>query len=241
MTFLVISLLGLIATLAIALFVPAQGQEGSAPDIRGKLTAFRDRNLLASLAITALGWVGFMTFYGYIAPLAERVAGFSAADLTWVLVVVGTQRFAQAMTRRERLYGEFIEEASRLFTDALTHELDDPSKFVRLYALIGRLRLFAPTEVIARAEEVMQRIIEIYDLPNRDFRNPAERQRDDIDVLRAFTSANGRLCCRSGLLPIRLASSAFCTPMSRRRAIPGITQHVLTTQLRGLASSAARD
>src|SRR6266436_4582145 len=60
----------------------------SAPDIRGQLVAFRDRNLLASLAITALGWVGFMTFYGYIAPVA-RVAGFSAADLTWVLVIVG--------------------------------------------------------------------------------------------------------------------------------------------------------
>jgi predicted MFS family arabinose efflux permease len=30
-----------------------------------------------------------MTFYGYIAPVAERVAGFSAADLTWVLVIVG--------------------------------------------------------------------------------------------------------------------------------------------------------
>jgi len=29
-----------------------------------------------------------MTFYGYIAPVA-RVAGFSAADLTWVLVIVG--------------------------------------------------------------------------------------------------------------------------------------------------------
>jgi DHA1 family inner membrane transport protein len=88
MTFLVISALGLIATLAIAVFVPAQGRDGSTPDIRGQLVAFRDRNLIASLAITALGWVGFMTFYGYIAPVA-RVAGFGAADLTWVLVVVG--------------------------------------------------------------------------------------------------------------------------------------------------------
>src|SRR5258708_1229855 len=56
--------------------------------VSGKLAGFGDRNLLASLAITALGWVGFMTFYGYIAPVA-RVAGFSAADLTWVLVIVG--------------------------------------------------------------------------------------------------------------------------------------------------------
>ncbi|TMJ81771.1 MAG: MFS transporter [Alphaproteobacteria bacterium] len=88
MTFFVISALGLIATLAIAVFVPAQGRHGSAASIRGQLVAFEDRNLLASLAITALGWVGFMTFYGYIAPVA-RVAGFSATDLTWVLVIVG--------------------------------------------------------------------------------------------------------------------------------------------------------
>jgi hypothetical protein len=36
------------------------------------------------------------------------------------------------MTRREHLYGDFIEESSKLFSDALTHEFDDPSKFVRL-------------------------------------------------------------------------------------------------------------
>jgi DHA1 family inner membrane transport protein len=87
-TFLVISALGLISTLAIAVFVPAQGRERSASSVGGQLIAFRDRNLIASLAITALGWVGFMTFYGYIAPVA-RVAGFGAADLTWVLVIVG--------------------------------------------------------------------------------------------------------------------------------------------------------
>jgi DHA1 family inner membrane transport protein len=89
MTFLVISALGLIAALAIAVFVPAQGRDSATPSIRGQLSAFRDRNLIASLAITALGWVGFMTFYGYIAPVAERVAGFSASELTWVLVIVG--------------------------------------------------------------------------------------------------------------------------------------------------------
>jgi MFS transporter, DHA1 family, inner membrane transport protein len=87
MTFLFISALGLLTAVAIAAFVPVQGR---APlSIGGQLGAFRDRNLLASLAITALGWVGFMTFYGYFAPVAERVAGFSASDLTWVLVIVG--------------------------------------------------------------------------------------------------------------------------------------------------------
>src|SRR5712671_5038122 len=88
MPFLVISVLGVIAALAIAIVIPAQGRDTSTLSIGGQLAAFRDRNLIASLAITALGWVGFMTFYGYIAPVA-RLAGFSAADLTWVLVIVG--------------------------------------------------------------------------------------------------------------------------------------------------------
>ncbi|HEY4835448.1 MAG TPA: hypothetical protein VII07_12350, partial [Bradyrhizobium sp.] len=88
-----------------------------------------------------------------------------------------TRRVAQRVTRREHLYGEFIEEASRLFTDALTHELDDPSKFVRLYAMVGRLRLLAPANVIASAEQVMQHIVETYYLPNRDFSNPEEKPR----------------------------------------------------------------
>jgi DHA1 family inner membrane transport protein len=54
-----------------------------------QLSVFRDRNLLASLTFTMLGWVGFMTLYGYIAPVAEQIAGFDRSAITWVLVVVG--------------------------------------------------------------------------------------------------------------------------------------------------------
>jgi hypothetical protein len=37
---------------------------------------------------------------------------------------------AREMSRRERLYGESIDEASRLLADALTHHLEEPSKMV---------------------------------------------------------------------------------------------------------------
>jgi hypothetical protein len=105
------------------------------------------------------------------------------------------QRYAQAMTLREQLYGGFIEEASKLFTDALIHELDDPSKFVALYALVAKLRLFASTSVIANAEEVMRRILETYKLPNRDFRKPVDiQEQPEQDLLRAFSEA-----CREDL------------------------------------------
>ena len=99
-----------------------------------------------------------------------------------------------AYSALEHLYGEFIEEASKLFTDALTHQFDEPSKFVRLYALVGNLRLCASSDVIVKAEEVMRLIFETYNRPNIDFRNLEDRQENDTDVLRAFSEA-----CREDL------------------------------------------
>jgi MFS transporter, DHA1 family, inner membrane transport protein len=87
-TFWVVAGLGLVATIAIALSIPKQAPEAKR-SLDSQIGAFRNPHLLASLAITALGWAGFMTFYGYIAPVAEQVSGYSRADLTWILVFVG--------------------------------------------------------------------------------------------------------------------------------------------------------
>lgn len=45
--------------------------------------------LLISLAITVFAWSGFMTVYGYIAPIAMHITGFSEHAVTWILVIVG--------------------------------------------------------------------------------------------------------------------------------------------------------
>lgn len=87
-SFAVVAVVGVAAAVAIAVAVEAQGVEPPASLAR-QLAVFRSRGLLASLAITVLGWTGFMAFYGYIAPVAERVAGFAPSDMWWVLVIVG--------------------------------------------------------------------------------------------------------------------------------------------------------
>jgi hypothetical protein len=69
--------------------------------------------------------------------------------------------------RRERLFVEFIDEASRLFGDALTHEKDDVGDLVRLYALVGRMRLTSSRRVIAAAEGAIEAIVATYLAPNR--------------------------------------------------------------------------
>lgn len=87
-TFYVVSALGAVALVAIMLTIQRQPPEPG-KSVRQQLAVFRHGPLLASLAITVLCWTGFMTLYGYIAPLAEQVAGYSVQALTVLLFVVG--------------------------------------------------------------------------------------------------------------------------------------------------------
>ena len=103
-----------------------------------------------------------------------------------------TTRFSQALVRREQLYADFIEEAARLVADALTHHLDEPSKVVHLYAIVGKMRLFAPAQVISKAEDVMRQIIQMYEGPNVDFHDRAQKRRDSVDILREFSEMGRR-------------------------------------------------
>ena len=69
--------------------------------------------------------------------------------------------------KRETLYAEFVNEATRLYGDALGHQTDDPANLVKLYALIGRIRLVSPRSVVTAAEQTLDRIVQAYLGPNR--------------------------------------------------------------------------
>lgn len=70
-------------------------------------------------------------------------------------------------SKREQLFSAFIVEASRLYGDALTHENDSAANLVRLYAMVGRMRLVASRDVLASAERTMDVIVQTYLEPNR--------------------------------------------------------------------------
>lgn len=72
----------------LALLKPMKDSHG-AISVRGQIAAFRNPQLLASLAFTILAWTGFMAFYAYIAPIAQKVAGFTPDGTTLVLIIVG--------------------------------------------------------------------------------------------------------------------------------------------------------
>ena len=69
--------------------------------------------------------------------------------------------------KREELYAEFVDEASRLYGDALGHQKDDAADLVKLFGLLGRIRLVSPRPVVTAAERTFDTIARAYLGPNR--------------------------------------------------------------------------
>jgi len=80
-----------------------------------------------------------------------------------------TKRASESKVRRQRLYAQFIEEASKLYMDALVRDQAEPSSMVRIYALISQMRIASHTSVVEEAEAVIRTILTTYSRPNKTF------------------------------------------------------------------------
>jgi hypothetical protein len=131
----------------------------------------------------------------YISALAalagSGIGALASIGTTWLTQrhQVRSQRLAQISARLEQVFGEFIDQASRLFADALTHQLDGPSKLVPLYATMGKLRLYASNATVVCADHVMARIMDAYYGPNINFETQRIQKAENYDVLRDFITA----------------------------------------------------
>src|SRR5215831_15582047 len=98
------------------------------------------------------------------------------------------KRLSGDKTRRQKLYKQFIDEASKLYADALVHDKAEVSALVSVYALISRMRVVSSSAVIEKADAVVHSIVETYFAPNKSF--PEIRKLMDghwVDPLRAFS------------------------------------------------------
>ena len=96
------------------------------------------------------------------------------------------QRVASEVAKREAIYADFVTSASNLILNAYTHDditLDGEQQ--RIIGLINRMRLFAATDVLKGAEEVLKAIVEISLKPSVELR------------------ASRRTRCRRASIPIR--------------------------------------
>jgi hypothetical protein len=145
------------------------------------------------------------TFITATAAVLGSLVGAAASIITTLI----TQRTLTARAQidgklrdLEALYGEFITEASRLTMEAMSHSLEQPETFVKLYGIVGRIRLVATDSILAAAEACCGRIVDLYSKPNmtiEQIRVAIEQER--LDPLRDFSAV-----CRTELLDIAAAT-----------------------------------
>lgn len=88
-TFLAVSLIGAVATVASIILVPNNIKNQGSAGVREQLKVLTHPRLLLIYAITALGYGGVFTTFTFLAPMMQELAGFSAPTVSWILLAYG--------------------------------------------------------------------------------------------------------------------------------------------------------
>jgi hypothetical protein len=109
-------------------------------------------------------------------PAFAALAGSAIGGLTSLASAWVTQNrhdraehLEQDKIRRQKLYRKFIDEASKLYADALVRSEAEVGAMVSVYALISQMRVVSSRVVIDEAERVVRMIVETYSAPNKTF------------------------------------------------------------------------
>jgi hypothetical protein len=128
------------------------------------------------------------------APGRAAIGGLASFGSSWLTQLRFSHREA-VEAKREALYAEFVDEAARLHGEALGHQKDDVAELVKIYALIGRIRLVSPRLVVTAAEQTLDTIVRAYLGPNRSLHEVMEDvHRDSFGFFTEFGEA-----CRQDL------------------------------------------
>ena len=128
-----------------------------------------------------------------LAALAgATIGGVTSFAATWLTqrTQARVQELTHSLTVREQLYKAFIKEASKLYADALVHEISDISNLVELYAMISEMRVISARNTVEGADKVARLIVNTYRSPNKTLPELEDMvNRGAIDVLQTFSEA----------------------------------------------------
>jgi len=135
-------------------------------------------------------------FAAFTALAGSAIGGLMLLASSWLTqnAQYRADELAHSKGRREELYKDFIEEASLIYADALQHDRAEIAKFVKLYSLIGRMRVLSSSKVVETAESIVSVIRKTYREPNKTFVDADIASSDAFDPFREFSEA-----CRDDL------------------------------------------
>ena len=133
----------------------------------------------------------------YVSALAalagSAIGGLTTFATSWTTQQAQSraQRVANEKEKREALFGKFLDEAAKLYADAMQNKREDaPAVMIGIYALTNRIRLSSSARVVEKADAITEIIMDTYLSPNmtvEEVRNKWIEQR--IDPLRDFSEA----------------------------------------------------
>jgi hypothetical protein len=126
------------------------------------------------------------------ALLGAAIGGLTSVLASWLTqqTQAKAQWIAQERIRRQDLYKEFIEQASKAYIDALQHDKPDISALVEIYAKISRMRVLSTPKVVDSADRIGRQIVDAYLAPDKSFLELREMlNTGTIDLLGEFSNA----------------------------------------------------
>jgi hypothetical protein len=135
-----------------------------------------DASIISALAALTGAAVGALT-----SGIANWLNHRSRLRAQWLL---------HEKSRRQILYRDFIEEASKCHIDALQHAEPDIPGLVGLYAKMSRMRTLSSKPVVHCAEDVARKILDTYLEPDKNFVELREMViNGTIDLLHGFSTS----------------------------------------------------
>lgn len=131
--------------------------------------------------VTALSGLLGATIGGLASGLATWLSQRSQARAQWL---------TQNQLRRQDIYKDFIEGASKLYIEALQNSEPNVSGLMSLYAQVSRMRVLSSLSVVECADRIVKKIINTYLEPNKTFPELSQMAASGlIDPLREFSES----------------------------------------------------
>ena len=133
---------------------------------------------------------GYITAFAALGGAALGGLTSFATSWTTMRIQMKSQRSASSKSKRQKLYKVFIDDAARIYGDALIHDKLETTGLINLHSLVSRMRIVSSGPVIETAVNVVKVITETYSQPNK---SPEEIEamisNGSVDILQSFSEA----------------------------------------------------
>jgi len=133
---------------------------------------------------------GYITAFAALGGAALGGLTSFATSWTTLRIQMKSQRSETSKSKRQKLYKAFIDDAARMYGDALIHDKLETTGLINLHSLVSRMRIVSSGPVIETAVKVVKVITETYSQPNK---SPEEIEamisNGTVDILQSFSEA----------------------------------------------------